>query len=73
MKIMNKEANEQKARELSNKYERIVEYSVEQCLIEMAEWKDKQFLQLLEELPQKNHAIYSLIDKLKIKYTAIEV
>lgn len=45
-------SNEQKAKELSKKYEEIVEYSVEQCLIEMAIWKDEQFEEMLNKLPE---------------------
>lgn len=36
-----------------------------QCALEAMRWKDEQFLQSLEELPQKNHAIYDLISNLK--------
>lgn len=34
----------EKAKELSNKYKELVEYSVEQCLIEMHEWDKQRFI-----------------------------
>lgn len=52
-KVMEHISNEEKARELSDKYKKIVDYSVEQCLIEMAEWKDEQHTKEKQQLIEK--------------------
>ena len=45
--------NKEKARELSDKYTKLVDYPLEQCLIEMAEWKDEEHAKEKQQLIKK--------------------
>lgn len=61
--------NEEKAKEIIRKYREYVfssrDYGIEQCLLEMAEWKDekyaKAFAPILIELDELKHQIKSLL------------
>lgn len=51
---IDREANERKAKELGEKYiEKFFspnEYSIERCLLDMAQWKDEQEIEFLQSL-----------------------
>lgn len=60
-------SNEQKAKELGEKYiEKFFspnEYSIERCLLDMAQWKDEQEIEFLQSLMFQS-ATYHIFDRI---------